>query len=165
MADCELKCVCGCGEFMYCWRIVNWTLCVVAVNLCIAGGLWTELCVWLRWDYVLWRIVNWTLFEVAVNLCITGGLGTELCVCVSVEFMYCWRIVNWTLCVFAVRLSISGGLWTGICVWFQWDYILLADWKLNCVSVWNKFIYCGRILNWTEFLVAVSFCIPDGLWT
>ena len=38
---------------MYCWRNVNWTVCLVAVRLCTAGGMWTELFVVLRWGYVL----------------------------------------------------------------------------------------------------------------
>jgi len=179
---------------------VNWTVCLVAVRLCTAGILWTELCVWLQWGYVLladcelnsvfccsevmycWHIVNWTVCLVVVRVCTAGGLWTELCVwlqwgyiplayselnCVSgcSEVMYCWRIVNWTVCLFAVRLCTSGGLWTELCVFWRWGYLLLAGCELYCVSGSSEVIYCWRIVNWTLCLFAVRLYTAGGLWT
>ena len=94
---------------------MNWTVCLVAVRLCTAGGLWTELWVWLQWGYIL------------VEYC-------ELnCVSVCSEVIYCWRAVNCTVCLVAVRLCSAGGLWTELCVSLRWEYVLLADCELNCV--------------------------------
>ena len=147
---------------MYCWRIVNRNVCLVAVRLCIPGGLWNELCVWLQWGYVLltdcelicvsvcseviywWRIVNLIvcgyvlLADIELNS--FSGCG---------EFMYSWRIVNWTLCVVAVKLCTAGGLWTQLCAWLRWGYALVADCELNCVSGCGEVMYSWRILNWT----------------
>ena len=197
--ECELK-LSGCGEVMYCWRAVNWTVCLVAVRLCTAGGLWTELCVWLQLGYVLlaccelncvsgcgkvmycWWVVSWTVCLVAVRLCTAGVLWTELCVwlqwgyvllvccelnCVSVcgEVMSCWRAVNLTVCLVAVRLCTAGGLWTELCVWLQWGYVLLVGCELNCVSGCSEVMYCWRIVNWTVCLVAVRLCTAGGIWT
>ena len=97
LADCELNCVSGCGEVMYCWRAVSWTVCLVAVRLCTAGGLWTELCVWLQWGYVLLACCE-------LN-CVSG----------CSEVMYCWWIVNWTVCLVAVSLCTVGGFWKELC--------------------------------------------------
>ena len=184
LADCELNCASGCSEIVYCWRILNWTMCLFVVRLCTAGGLWTELCFYLRWGYVLlggcelysvsgcsevmycWRIVNWTVCFFAVRLCTAGGLWSEMsvflrwgyvlladcelnCVSVCVEVMYCWRIVNWTMCLFAVRLCTAGGLWTEQFVCLLWGQVILADCELNCVFVCGEVIYCCRIVKWT----------------
>ena len=67
--------VLGCGEVMYCWRIVNWT-----VSGCV------------EFKYY-WRIVNWTVSGCSevmyccriVNWTVTG----------CSDVMYCWRILNW----------------------------------------------------------------------
>jgi len=125
---CELNCVSVCSEVTYCWRAVIWTVCLVAVRLCTADGLWAELCVWLQWGYVLLS---------CCDLNFVSGCS---------EVMYCWRAVNWTLCLFSVRLCTAGIFWTELCVCFRWVCVLLADCEINSVSV----------LRWDYILVAVS---------
>ena len=48
LADCELNCVSGCSEVMYCWRNFSRNVCLVAVRLLNPGGFLTENCVWLQ---------------------------------------------------------------------------------------------------------------------
>ena len=136
LAVCELYYISCYSEVMSCWRIVSWTLCLFAVRLCTAGGLWTELCVWLQWDCVMLADFELNYVSFAVSLYIAGGLWTELCVVLRwvyvllascelyivsgcSEVMYCWRIVNWTVRLVAVRLCTAGGFWTELCV-FLW---------------------------------------------
>jgi len=252
LADCELNCVSGCSEIMYCWRTFSWTLCLVAMRLCTAGGLWTKLCVGLLWVYVIladfWlnavsgcnevmyycRIFNWTVCLFAIRLCRADGLWTELCVllrwgkvlladfvlnCASVfseviyccristepccglqcgyiclavldcivclvsvnlctpdrselncvsgcnEVMYCWRVLNWTVCLVALKLCTTSGLWSELCVSLQVGYVMLADSELNCVSFCSEVVYYWRIFNWTVSLVAMRLCSAGGFWT
>jgi len=124
-------------------------VCLVAMRLCTLGGLWTELCVWLQWDYVLLEgselncvsVLRWgyVLLE-----------GSELnCVSGCKEVMYCWRFVNWTVCLVAMRLCTAGGFWSELCVCLRWGYVLLAVCELNCVSGCGEVIYCWRVLKWT----------------
>ena len=144
LTDCEQKCVSGCGEVMHSWRIVKWTVCVVAVRLCIADRLWTVLRVCLQWGYLLMADCEFN----CVWLCIAGRYWTEQffwlrwvyvfladcklnSMCGCGEVMYCWRFVNLIVCVVAVRLCIGSGLWTELCVWLRWGYVQLADSELN----------------------------------
>jgi len=136
-----------CSDVMYCWRIVKWTVCLFTVMLCIVGGLWTELCVCLQWCYVL-------LADCELN-----------CVSVCSDVMYCWRIVNWNVCLVTVRLCNTGGLWTELCVYLQWGYVMLADCKLNFVSVCSEVMYSWRVVICTVCLFAASLRTAVGLWT
>jgi len=122
LADFELNCVSCCGEVTYCWRILNWTVCLVEVRLCTAGGFWTELCIWFQWGYILLSDLNWTVRRVAVLLYMSGGSGLY-CVSGFSEFMYSWPV------------------WNELCVWLQWDYVFLAGSELNCVSGCIEVIY------------------------
>jgi len=149
---------------MYCWRIVNWTVCLFAVRLCTAGGLWTELCVCLQWGCVMLAdcelkcvCLQW-VYVLLADCELYGVFGCS-------EVMYCWRIVNWTVCLVAVRLCTAGILWTELCVWLQWGYILLADCELNGVSGCSEVMYCWQIVIWTVCFVVVRICTPSGLRT
>jgi len=159
-----MNCVSGFSAVMYCRRIVNWTVCLVEVRLCTAGGLWTEMCIWLLWGFKLLADCELNCVSGCIAVMYCWRVWTELCVwlqlgyvllvdcelnCVSScgEVMYCWRIVNWILYLVALRFSTPGGLWTELCVCFHCGYVLLV------------------CLNRTVFLVAVRVCTAGGLWT
>ena len=140
------------------------SVCLVAVRLCTAGGMWTEMCVWLRWGCVLLAECELKCVSGCGEVMYCFGKWTETCVWLRwvyvllaecelnsvsgcVEVMYCWRIVNWTVCLFAVRLCTVGGMWTELCVWLRWGYVLLADCELNCVLCCGVVMYSWRNVN------------------
>ena len=116
----EMNCVSGCNEIMYFWRVLNWTVCLVALKLYTTSGLSSQLCVWLQVGYVM-------LAHSELNF-----------VSFCSEVMYSWRIFNWTVSLVAMRLCSAGGFWTELCVWFQWYFVLLVVFELNCVSVCSE---------------------------
>jgi len=128
---------------MHCWRVVNWTVCLVAVRLCTAGGLWTELCVWLQWGYVLLEYceLNCDWLQ-CVYIDLTDFDLSRVSGCSLV--LYSWGIMNWIVCLVVVWLYTTGGS------------------ELNCVSGCFVVIYSWRIVNWTVCLLAVKLCTACG---